>query len=85
MQKSRNYIVLIEVVLGGKSEGIDTAKLPVRPVLDELFDRTHRFRLRGLSQSIEESVSFAGKFHCTIGLITVAVTLWLGKRKASHR
>ncbi len=73
MQKSRNYILLVKLVLGGKGEGVDTAKLAVRPVLDELFDGTDRFRLRRLSQSREESVGFAGKFHGTIGLVTVTV------------
>ena len=38
MQKSRNYILLIEFVLGGKRESVDTGKLAVRPVLDELFN-----------------------------------------------
>ena len=83
MQKSRNYILLIELVLGGKGEGVDTAKLAVGPVLDELFDRTHRFRLRRLSQTIEECVGFDGTFHGTLESITV--TLWLGKQKASDR
>ena len=63
MQKSRNYIFFIELVPGGKGEGVDTAKLAIRRVLDQLFDRTHRFRLRRFSQSIEERVGFAGKFH----------------------
>ncbi len=82
MQQSCNYILLIEFLLGGKGEGVDTAKLAVGSVLDELFDGTHRFRLRRLSQSIEESVSFAGKFHCTFGLITVTATLWLRKTES---
>jgi len=69
-------------VLGGKGEGVDTAKVAVRPVLDELFDGTHRFWLRRLSQSIEESVGFAGKFHGTVELITVTVTLSLGKTES---
>ena len=73
MEKSRNYILLVELVLGGEREGVNTAKLAVRPVLDELFDGTHRFWLRRLSQSIEESVGFAGKFHGTVGLVTVTV------------
>ena len=63
MQKSPNHIVLIEPVPGSKGEGVDTAKLAIRRVLDELFDRTHRFRLRGFSQSIEEILGFGGKFH----------------------
>jgi hypothetical protein len=82
VQKSRNYILLIELVLGGKGEGVDTAKLAVGPVLDELFDRTHRFRLRRLSQRIEESVGFAGTFHGTFGSITGTATLWRGKTES---
>jgi hypothetical protein len=70
---------------GGKGEGVDTAKLAIRPALDEFFDRAHRFRLCRLSQSIEQRVGFAAKIHGTIGLITVRVTLWLEKRKASTR
>src|SRR5881275_516477 len=65
-----------------KGEGVDTAKVAVRPVLDELFDGTHRFWLRRLSQGIEESVGFAGKFHGTVELITVTVTLSLGKTES---
>jgi hypothetical protein len=71
VQKSRNHIFLVELVAGGKGEGVDTAKLAVRPVLDELFDRTHWFRLCRFSQSSEESVGFDGTFHGNNGLITV--------------
>jgi hypothetical protein len=38
-----------------------------------------------LSQNSEEVFGFAGKFHVTIRLITVAVTVCPGKRKASDR
>lgn len=69
MQKSRNHILLIEPVLGGKSEDIDTAKLPVWLVLDELFNCSHGFRLRRLSQSIEESIGLARTFHGIIALM----------------
>ncbi len=58
-------------MFGGKGQGVDAAKLAVRPVLDEFFDRAHRFRLCRLTQSIEQRVGFAGKIHDTIGLITV--------------
>jgi hypothetical protein len=67
VQESPNRIVLIESVPGGKGEGVDTAKLAIRRALDELFDRTHRFRLGRLSQSTEEILSFGGKFHDTFG------------------
>src|SRR5207248_3105240 len=56
-----------------KSDGVDTAKITVRSVLDELFDRAYRLRLRRFSQSIEESVGFTGKFHVAIRLITVVL------------
>ena len=46
MQKSRKYIFLIELVPGGKGEGVDTAEITVRAVLDELFDRAYRLWLR---------------------------------------
>src|SRR5947199_818311 len=82
VQKGRNHIFLIELVPGGKREGVNTAKLAIRSVLDQVFDRTHRFRLRRLSQSTEQSVGFDGKLHYTIGLITVAVTLWRGKTES---
>jgi len=57
----------------GKGECVDTAEITVRPVLDELFDRAYRLRLRRFSQNSEEVFGFAGKFHVTIRLITVAV------------
>ena len=85
VQKSRNYIFLIELVPGGKGERVDTAEITVRAVVDELFDRAYRLWLRRFSQSIQESVGFTGKFHVTIRLITLAVTVCLGKRKASNR
>src|SRR5947199_9779879 len=85
VQKSRKYIFLIELVLGGKGDGVDTAEITVRRILDELFDRAYRLRLRRLSQNSEKVFGFAGKFHVTIRLITVAVTVCLGKRKASDR
>src|SRR6266496_653158 len=66
-------------MLGGKREGVDAAKLTVWCILDELFDRVHRLRLRRLSQNSEEGFGFSGKFHGIIGLITVAVTVWLRK------
>src|SRR6266487_798034 len=66
-------------MLGGKREGVDAAKLTVWCILDELFDRVHRLRLRRLSQNSEEGFGFARKFHDIIGLITVAVTVWLRK------
>ena len=71
MQKSRNYIFLIELVPGGKGERVDAAEITVRRILDELFDGAYRFRLRRLSQNSEEVFGFAGKFHVTIRLITV--------------
>ena len=70
MQESSNHIVLIETAPGRKGEDVDTAKLAIRRVLDELFDRTHRFRLRRLSQSTEEILSFGGKFHALADLTT---------------
>src|SRR5438034_9161541 len=57
-------------MLGGKREGVDAAKLTVWCILDELFDRVHRLRLRRLSQNSEEGFGFARKFHGIIGLIT---------------
>jgi hypothetical protein len=83
VQKSCNHIFFIESMPGGKGESVNTAKIAVRAVPDELFDRTHRFRFRRLSQSIEESVGFAAKFHGNGKLIppdTLAV--WLGKTKS---
>src|SRR6185312_7548146 len=67
------------------------AKLAIRRVLDELFDRTHRFQLGRVSQSTEEILSFGGKFHgcrCSPGRRPRiddrnTATVWLGKRKAS--
>src|SRR5436190_682292 len=86
VQKSRNYILLVEFVLGGKGEDVDTRKLAVRSVLDELFDGTHRFRFRRFSQSLEESVGFDGKFHGTIGLLSVTqLPCGYEKRNASDR
>src|SRR5206468_3040938 len=85
VQKSRNYIFLIELVLGGKGEGVDTAEITVRPILDELFDRAYRLRLRRLSQNSEEVFGFAGRFHVTIRLITVAVTVCLGKTESKRQ
>src|SRR4030095_7156172 len=38
VKKSRQHIILIEPVPGGKGESIDAAKLAVRRVVDELFD-----------------------------------------------
>jgi hypothetical protein len=69
-------------VLGGKGERVDAAKLAVRSVLDDLFNRTHRFRLCRLSQSIEQSVGFTAKFHGTFGSIAVTPTLWLRKTES---
>jgi hypothetical protein len=85
VQKSRKHIFLIELVPGCKSEGVDTAEITVRAVVDELFDRAYRLWLRGLSQNSEEIFGFAGKFHVTNRLIAVAVTVCIGKRKASDR
>jgi hypothetical protein len=51
-------------------------------ILDELFDSAYRPRLRRLSQNSEEVFGFAGKFHVTIRVITVAVTVWLGKTES---
>jgi hypothetical protein len=84
VQKGRNHIVLTELMLGGKSEDIDTAKLAVWPVLDEFFDCTHRFWLRRLSQSVEESVGLARTFHGIIGLM-ILLSCGQGKWKASER
>jgi hypothetical protein len=53
VQKSGKHIILIELVPGGKGEGVDAAKLAVRCVVDDLFDCTHRFRLCRLPQSTE--------------------------------
>lgn len=64
-------------MLGGKGKGVDAAKVAVRPVLDDFFDRTHRFRLSRLSQATQERVGFSGTFHGTFGLITLAAALWL--------
>src|SRR5207244_11025049 len=50
VQKSRNHIFLIELVPGGKGEGVDTAEITVRRILDKLFDRAYRLRFRRLSQ-----------------------------------
>jgi hypothetical protein len=72
VQKSRNYILLIEFMLGGKSYGVDTAKLAVWPVLHELFDRAYLLRLRRLSQNSEEVFGFAGEFHGTIRVIALS-------------
>src|SRR5204862_7482023 len=85
VQKSRNHIFLIELVPGGKGEGVDTAEITVRRILDELFDRAYRLRLRRLSQNSEEVFAFAGKFHVTIRLITVAVTVCLGKTESKRQ
>src|SRR5262249_10456228 len=82
MQERGYNALFVKLVLGGKGEGIDAAKLAVRSVLDQLLNRAHRFRLRRLSQNSEEGFGFARKFHDTIGLITVAVTLLLGKRES---
>src|SRR4029079_18919028 len=57
VQKGRKHITLIEPVSGGKGEGVDTAQLAVRRVVDELFDCTHRVRLCRLPQSAEEILS----------------------------
>jgi len=72
-------------VLGGKGEGVDTAEITVRRILDELFDRAYRLRLRRLSQNSEQVSGFAGKFHVTIKLITVAVTVCLGKTESKRQ
>src|SRR5205814_8782680 len=85
MQKSRKYIFLIELVPGGKGEGVDTAEITVRRILDELFDRAYRPRLGRSSQNSEEVFGFAGKFHVTIRLITVAVTVCLGKTESKRQ
>jgi hypothetical protein len=45
VQKSRDDILFIELVPGGKGEGIDTTKVAVRPVLNQFFDRAYSFRL----------------------------------------
>jgi len=75
VQESSDHVILIELVLGGKREGIDSAKLTVRCVLDELFDRAHWLRLRRLSQKSEETFGFSGKFHGIMVLITAALTM----------
>src|ERR1044072_1312646 len=62
----------------GKGQGIDTAKLAVRPAPDEFFDRAHRFGLCRLSQSIEQRVGFIGAIHNRIILITLAVVVAAG-------
>ena len=82
MQKSRNYILLIELVLGGKGEGVDAAKLAVRPVSDELFDCAYRLRL--FSQSIEKAVSFAGNFHGSRSVTQYRVARKNGKQKTDE-
>jgi len=63
MQKSPNYIILIEAMAGSKDDSINPAKLAVRRLLDQLFDRAHRFRFCRLSQRTEEILGFDGKFH----------------------
>ena len=75
MEKSSDHILLIELMLGGEREGIDAAKLTVRCVLDELFDRAHRLRLCRLSQNTEEGFDFVGNFHGMIGLTIAGVTM----------
>jgi hypothetical protein len=71
VQKSSDHILFIQSMLGGERKGIDAAKLTVRSVPDEFFDRTHRFRLCRLSQGIEQSVGFTANFHGTFGSIAV--------------
>ena len=75
----------LSLCLAAKARALIRRRSRSGAVLDELFDRAYRLRLRRFSQSIEESVGFAGKFHVTIRLITVAVTVCPGKRKASDR
>src|SRR5438477_5959534 len=85
MQKSRNYILLVEFVPGGKGEGVDTAEITVRRFIDELLDRAYRLRLRRLPQNSKEVFGFARKFHVTIRLITVAVTVCLTKTESKSQ
>jgi hypothetical protein len=63
VQKTRDYILLIEAVPGGKGEDIDAAQLAVWRIRDELFDRAYRLRFRRSSQSREEAFDFAGELH----------------------
>src|SRR5438067_2074287 len=77
VKESCNHLVLIELMLGGESEGVDTTKLAVWRVLDKLFDRVHRFRLCRLSES-EERVGLAWTFHGTFESITIAVVVATG-------
>src|SRR3954452_25586814 len=85
MKKCSNYIFLVEFMPGGKGEDVDTAEIAVRSIFNELLDRTYRLRLCRLPQNSKEVFGFAGKSHVTIRLITVAVTVFVGKRKASDR
>ena len=85
MQKSRNHIVLIELVPGSKGEGVDTAEITVRRILDELLDRAYRLRLRRSPQNNEEVFGFAGKSHVTIKWIAVAVTVCVGKTESKRQ
>src|SRR5947207_11790130 len=82
VQESRKHIILIEPVPGGKGKGVDAAKLAVRRVLDQLFNRTHRFRLCRLPQSTEVILSFGRKFHGLAIDDRNTATVWLAKRKA---
>jgi len=79
VQKSGDHVLLIQFMLGGEREGIDAAKLMIRRVLNEFFDRAHRLRLRRLSQNTEERFGLSGKFHGITGLITAEVTVRPGK------
>ena len=81
MKKSRNDVVLIELMPGGKGESVDTTKLPIWRVLDELFDCTDRVRLRGSSQSVEESVGLARESHGKIGLMILHLSCGEGNGK----
>jgi hypothetical protein len=66
MQESGNDILLTKFVFGGKGKGVDAAKLAVRRVLDELFDRVCHLRFCRFSQDGEGHLGFAGEFHGTI-------------------
>ena len=69
----------------GKGEDVDTAEITVRRILDELLDRAYRLRLRRLPQNSKEVFGFARKFHVTIRLITVAVTVCLTKTESKRQ
>jgi len=82
VQKSRNYILFIDLCLAAKARAlIRQSSRPLR--LDDLFNRTHPvFALCRFLQSIEQGIGFTVKFHGIFKSIEIITTLWLEKRKA---